>query len=821
VDGTKMSKALALLLLPVAALAQIRIVSPAKPSAMETLAAREVRRYFYLRTGQLAAIANSDGPVSGDAIVVRKDATRGLGPEEYILETKGRAAYLLGGGDAGTLYAAYRFAERLGVRFYLHGDVIPDRRIAPAIPQLDEHGKPLFDIRGIQPFHDFPEGPDWWDLDDYLAYIAQLPKLRMNFLGLHNYPEGAVGPEPGVWIGQPGDLGARGAAGFSYPSQWANTARNGMWGYSAMKTSEFSGGASLLFESDDFGPAVMKGMMPSPATPEDSNRLFNQTGEMLRAAFAEARSLGVKTCIGTETPLTIPKLVEARLQAQGKDPKNSATVRELYEGMFRRIAALYPVDYYWLWTPEDWTWGGNKPGQFEATIADIQAALDALRNIGKPFTLATSGWVLGPQNDRAALDRFLPADVPMSSINRLTGHAPDERGFANVHGRPKWVIPWLENDPNLTAPQPWVGRLRYDAADARRLGCTGLLGIHWRTKIMAGNIAALAAAAWDQSWVPGDFDTSAVPPQPPEPVGQNANPLRNRAMPVDDFYLDFARANFGSSVAQAAGRILARIDGVNMAEPTAWQKGPGGIVANPIPWMEVKKRYAFVDELAALRPKVEGPGNLERFDYWLSTYRYMAALAEAGCLRGDLDKAVAAKDFALALSTRISLTRAWERMMAFQMAAADTPGELGTLANLEQHSRGTLKFLSAHDDEIVKALGKPLPQSAEPAKVYAGPARIIVPAARTLVGKGEALNIKVIAIDRHPVKKASAFWRPLGGKSFHEAALQHLGRAVYTLSLPPAESDIEYYIQAETATGKKINWPATAPYLNQTCVVRE
>jgi hypothetical protein len=228
-----------------------------------------------------------------------------------------------------------------------------------------------------------------------------------------------------------------------------------------------------------------------------------------------------------------------------------------------------------------------------------------------------------------------------------------------------------------------------------------------------------------------------------------------------------------------------------------------------------------VDKLAALRPKIEGAGNLERFDYWLDTYRYMAALAEAGCLRGDLDKAVAAKDFALALSTRISLTRAWERMMAFQMAAADTPGELGTLANLEQHSRGTLKFLNAHDDEIVKALGKPLPQSAEPAKVYAGPARIIVPAARTLVGKGEALNIKVIAIDRHPVKKASAFWRPLGGKSFHEAALQHLGRAVYTLSLPPAESDIEYYIQAETATGKKINWPATAPYLNQTCVVRE
>jgi len=833
VNSTKMSKSLALLLLPVAALAQIRIVSPAKPSALETLAAREVRRYFYLRTGQLLTIANSDEAVSGDAIVVRKDPTRSLAPDEYVLETHGRTAYLLGGGDTGTLYAAYRFAERLGVRFYLHGDVIPDRKIPPAIPSLDEKGKPLFDIRGIQPFHDFPEGPDWWDRDDYLAYIAQLPKLRMNFLGLHDYPEGGVGPEPGVWIGQPADLGERGAVGFSYPSQWANTARQGMWGYSAMKTSDFSGGANLLFESDDFGPAVMQGMMPSPATPEDSNKLFNRTGEMLRAVFAEARSLGVKTCIGGETPLTIPKLVQERLKAQGKDAGDPAIVREIYEGMFRRIAALYPVDYYWLWTPEDWTWGGNKPEQFDATVKDLQAALDALQKIGKPFTLATSGWVLGPQNDRAALDRFLPKDIPLSCINRQVGHDPDEPGFANIHGRPKWVIPWMENDPNLTAPQPWVGRMRYDAADARRLGCTGLLGIHWRTKILAGNIAALAAAAWDQSWVPRDFDTSLIPPQPleaarssvPGPAAaaadQNANRLRNRAMPVDEFYLDFARANFGDSVAQPAGRILAQIDGVNLPEPTGWLKGPGGIKADPSPWSEVKKRYAFVDELAALRPKVEGPGNLERFDYWLNTYRYMAALAEAGCFRGDLDKAVAAKDFAQALSIRTSLARTWERMIALQIAAAGTPGELGTLANLEQHNRGTLQFLGAHDDVIAKALGKPLPESVEPAKFYSGPARIIVPTVRTLAGKGESLNIKVIAIGRQPVRTASAFWRPLGEKSFRQARVRHVARAVYTLSFPPVETDIEYYIQVETAAGKKLTWPATAPNLNQTVVVRE
>jgi hypothetical protein len=92
-------------------------------------------------------------------------------------------------------------AEHLGARFYLHGDVLPNKQTALEMPILDETGKPLFDRRGIQPFHDFPEGPDWWDCDTYKAVIGQLPKMGMNFFGLHTYPESGVGPEPIVWIG--------------------------------------------------------------------------------------------------------------------------------------------------------------------------------------------------------------------------------------------------------------------------------------------------------------------------------------------------------------------------------------------------------------------------------------------------------------------------------------------------------------------------------------------------------------------------------------------------------------------------------------------
>lgn len=824
-----------LLLLALPGPAQIRIVLSGNASRAEGLAAREVRRYFYLRTGKWLPLAQDGQVPGGDAIVVARadrplaaGTATGLGHEQYRLKTTGRTLFIVGGDDTGTLYGAYRFAERLGVRFYLHGDVIPDALIAPTLPQLDETGKPFFAVRGIQPFHDFPEGPDWWNRDDYLAYIAQLAKLRMNFIGLHTYPEGPVGPEPAVWIGQPQDTDAHGIPGFSYPSQWANTARKGMWGYAAMDTADFSGGADQLFESDVFGPEVMHGRMPSPSTPQQSNGLFADTGEMYRAAFEEARFLGVKTCIGTETPLTIPKLVQARLRAQGKDPKDASVVRELYEGMFRCIARLYPVDYYWLWTPEDWTWGGNKPGQFEATVRDIQAALDALKAIGKPFTLATSGWVLGPQNDRAALDRFLPKDSPMSCINRKVGHAPDEPGFANLTGRPKWVIPWMENDPDLTAPQPWVGRMRYDAVDARRLGCTGLLGIHWRTKMMAANVSALAAAGWDQSWVPRDFDTTpirpgGVAPDPAADGDDHDHPLRGRAMPVGEFYTDFARASFGEEVADAAGAILARIDGVNMPEPATWLGGPGGIKPESAPWSVVKRRYAFVDELAGLRAKVRGAGNLERFDYWLNTYRYMAAMAEAGCIRGELDKAVAdlkagKGEAPKAVELRTQLARVWERMISLQVAATDTPGELGTLANLEQHNRKQLKFLSAHDAELEKALGRPLPAAVQPDRTYSGAARVIVPTVRTLAARDEALKLKVILLDAKP--GGTLYWRPIAKGEFRTVALTHVARSVYTATLPAGESDVEYYIRAETPAGKKLVWPATAPGLNQTVVKR-
>jgi len=454
------------------------IVYPQNASAQEILAAREIRRYVYQRTGNLLEIFQNGPELPGknDLIVVaRKDRPivqtmalyAGLGTllsiidsEHYLLKTikqKKRRVLLITGGDTlGTLYGAYRFAEHLDVRFYLHGDVIPDSKIEFELPELNEDAKPLFTTRGILPFHDFPEGPDWWNVDDYKAVLSQLPKLRMNFFGLHTYPEGRVGPEPTVWIGLPDDVNEDGSVKFSYPSRYFTTLEGG-WGYTAKKTSEFAFGAKDLFERDDYGSDIMLDYSPVPVKPEDSNEVFNRTGNLLRESFKYASTLGIKTCVGTETPLTIPKPLRERLKERGKNPDDPSVVQEIYEGMFTRISKTHDLDYYWFWTPERWISGENAEDGLQATKNDMLTALKAAENVKAPFTLATCGWVLGPPSDRALFDNILPEEMPMSCINLHVGMSPVDSAFVGINNRPKWTIPWLEDDPALISPQLWVG----------------------------------------------------------------------------------------------------------------------------------------------------------------------------------------------------------------------------------------------------------------------------------------------------------------------------------------------------------------------------
>jgi len=980
------------------------IVRCPQASFPETLAAKEIRRYVYLRTGKLLPIVETL-KADGAVIVVggkssapvrevlaasdQKPTVDDLSAEQYALKRlrhDGRPVVLIAGGDPiGALYGAYRFAEHLGVRFYMHGDVIPDRQIAWKVPPLDEIGRPLFDRRGIQPFHDFPEGPDWWNADGYKAVLAQLPKLRMNFFGLHTYPQGGVGPEPAVWIGQPDDFGPDGRVTFSYPSRHFTTANvTGAWGYQPTKTGDYWFGAAELFAHDDYGADYMRGMNPwTKMSPQQSNELFNRFGDVLGDVFGFARRLGIKTCIGTETPLTIPTPVQERLKTAGKDPKDPAVVQELYEGMFGRIMKTHPLDYYWFWTPEGWTWSGTKQAQIDATLGDFRAAIAAAEKVNAPFTLATCGWVLGPPQDRALFDNVLPKEMPMSCINREVGHAPVEPGFANVKGRPQWAIPWLEDDPAMIIPQLWVGRMRKDAVDAIAYGCTGLMGIHWRTRILGPNVSALAKAAWGDLGLDLSIDKRPHPPAPKPPEGPEggkfarfpANPMagtdddplyqsvrydvgayrfdvpdgkyavtlkfcephydsthkrvfgvkiqgksvidsldpfrqagknkaidytfqdvavtdgqlvidfvyqleypciaaivvqgekatrkvncggpayrdyaadwpeskaggRQRFLPCGDFYLDWATSQFGPEAAEPIAEVFTRLDG-KLPRPSTWVRGPGGIRPDSRPWAEVDMEYVFVDQLEKLQGRVQGAGNLERFQFWLNQFRYLRMVAQVNCTWHRMNEAMkrveAAEDAAVrkrlardvALPIRRQLVGQVALVHRYLLETATTAGLLGNVTNWQQHLLPEL--LTKPGQRLAEILGEPLPADAVPGKSHSGGERLIVPVVRTSLVAGEALNLQAIFLpsDGRRAQDVALYWRQLGSTDFARVPLRHVARGVYEGGLPAASirDDFEYYLQANCNVGTRpdgsplqlvLRFPATAPKLNQTVVV--
>ncbi len=985
----------------------IAIVAPTQATDVENLAAKEIRRYLYVRTGQLLPIITSDDlPKSplGCIVVGAKQRTLlastiqdteglsgmldNLGPEQYAIKTLShdkRKLVLIAGGDAiGTLYGAYRFAEILGVRFYLHGDMIPDERMELSLPEVEETGKPLFAVRGIQPFHDFPEGPDWWNADDYKAIIAQLPKLRMNFIGLHTYPEGHAGPEPTVWIGLGSDVEKDGTVAFSSKSSYQNTLR-GNWGYVPKKTSEYTCGADQIFERDDYGPKTMYGMMPWPETLQEKNMVFNRVAALLREAFEYAHDLGVKTCVGTETPLTIPIEVKDRLADLGMNPSDTKTVQRVYQGVFERVARAYPLDYYWFWTPEDWTWKDPKSERIEATLSDLRAAIAAHQTVGPDFTLATCGWVLGPPSDRALFDTFLPGQMPISCINRNVGFAFVEPGFAAAKGRPKWAIPWMEDDPAMIIPQLWVGRMRRDAADALAYGCTGLIGIHWRTRVLGPNVSALAHAAWEQTtWNP-HFGKTVEPvdarqlegrrggevatfPNNPiadtqddplyqtvvynldgyqikvpdgtytvrlrfcephysdkakrvfgirvqgrrvverldvfEQVGKNRaldytfagievtdrmlridfvpvvelpciaafeikgddfsrkincggpayedyeadmpdvqTDTRPRDLPAEDFYADWAVTQFGCGAAAEIGALFSRLDGgpsvgtsgqrtANLPRPSTWVGGPGGIQPDERPWKEVSEEYRFVEELAALRPRVKGPGNLERFDYWLNNFRYLRAIGRLNCIwaqfndameqvaatRGDDEKSRLARK--IALPVRKQLVAQFETVQHYLLETVATTGAMGNVMNWQQHLMPDL--LTKPGRQLAEALDEELPADARPGRRYKGEMRIIVPTARGSLRTGEDMQLTVMVPGQGRLIDLGLYFRPLGHGQYKKMPFSHVARSVYRATIPAnviGRLDFEYYVEAKQRSGKQCVFPATAPELNRTVVV--
>jgi hypothetical protein len=328
---------------------------------------------------------------------------------------------------------------------------------------------------------------------------------------------------------------------------------------------------------------------------------------------------------------------------------------------------------------------------------------------------------------------------------------------------------------------------------------------------------------------------------------------RPRDLPTDDFYADWTLTQFGPEAAEPIAKLFVSLDGgpsaitqgqgnTNLPRPSTWVGGPGGINPDARAWEQVSREYEFVDELAKLRPRIKGPGNLERFDYWLNTFRYLRAVGRVNCtwtqfnaaLKKVKDESLAEARKELARQTALPLRKELVTQVAdvhrYLLATITTTGGMGNVANWQQHVMPTL--LTQPGQELAKMLGQELPADAEPSKQYDGPPRIIVPTVRSSLITGEDLRLKVIILAQKQPEYAFLYWRPMGTDKYSKVALTHIARRVYSVTIPAREikkADLEYHIKvtADDSSGRSlpehggrsIYFPATAPQMNQTVVI--
>ena len=172
----------------------------------------------------------------------------------------------------------------------------------------------------------------------------------------------------------------------------------------------------------------------------------------------------------------------------------------------------------------------------------------------------------------------------------------------------------------------------------------------------------------------------------------------------------------------------------------------------------------------------------------------------------------------MALPARGKVVRLAGALYDHLLATVSTPGELGTVANWDQHNLPVL--LTKPGEELAVLLGEPLPSEMQAAREYHGPTRISVPTKRTALAFGEPLKLKVIILSEKPPRAAHLYYRKLGTGSFGKLPLQHVARGVYTVVLPwTGKADLEYYLKVEPVSGKTVLYPPTAPKLNRTAVL--
>ncbi len=792
----------------------------------ETLAARElargIRNLGLAQEPKIAMLPESS-PREGDTIFTLAVGEKGFKhPEAYEVRLQTAQApqvHLSGASPQALLYAVFDFLERQGAFFGLDGEVYPlDAAQALTLPPENApwHARPRFQVRGLIPWPDFLNCITVFNREDLRAYLEAMVRMRFNTLGVHVYSS------KDQWAESFLSFEYAGAGHLAY----TDTTATNRWGYIPERTSRYGMGAANFYAAEVFGSEATTRARNCWEAEEFAQQLWGE-------AFRYAKDLGIRTGVGFE-PYQIPdeifRATPPEAHYASPDPKRpgpridpeSIAARDILEARLGRLLEAYPsVDYVWLWEDESMSWASQKE-DVPLSVTPFRQAHDFLKRHAPGKRLVISGWG-GVVRHFAYFHRSLPEDVVFSSLNDNLGWDPVSEEFAKLGERERWPIPWLEDDPAMWLPQFHVHRFVEDMDRAERFGCQGLLGIHWRHRIMDANASFLSRYSWDKSIQPAGYYQAFARVQAREPTSTKLATIlietdRDRRI----------LCSFTGEIKDGHHQIHEYSGDYD----EAFQFWNGYV-----PPESVKKSQAAVAErLRQLTQAAQSPMEAERLNYLTQHMEFLAPYSESWSLAFDLNrqlqkalelrrkgKADEARSLIMKEGVPLWLMLAPQvrkALLHFQQIVS-TRNDLGTLASMHnKYERLALHRLRASMKEFLEEL----PPETE--KLFAevrrpdssAPPRIFIPTRPTLLRRGEQVRFFAVAPSQEKTaKRVTLFTREAGSQKWNPTAMKLSGRSTFEAELvAPQSLDVflDYYVELEsdqTGSAGPITAPLEAP----------
>ena len=718
--------------------------------------------------------------------------------------------------DLGLLYAVFDFLEHQGAYFGIDGESYPPDapgKLMLPTEQAPWEASPRFAVRGLLPWPDFLNCITNYNDEDFRAYFEAMLRMRLNTFGMHVYTQ------QDYWVESYLSFEF---AGTGHTAFLDNTA-SARWGYLPERTSRFAMGAAQFYDSEVFGSdATRLGRTPW--------EIAERTRALLATALSYAKTLGIATGIGFE-PYQIPDEIWKALPPEVKPPEDkpdafhgarfdveSVTARKMLEARLGQLLEAYPdVDHVWLWEDEQMNWDSRKSGIPLSTTPFLQAH-DFLRRNAPKKRMVLSGWG-GVARNFEYFHKKLPGDIVFACLNDSLGWDPLNEVFGKLEGRERWPIPWLEDDPGMWMPQFHVHRTQRDVNLAEEMGCQGMLGIHWRHRIMDPTAGYLARATWDKTLTPDSHFKAYAGSQA---SGQRA---ANLAAVLSDADLNQKLLN-SSTHEMEDGHVVTHAFSGDYEEGFAF-------------WNDYEPSKEIVtsqkEVAAALRAIANQAGSLveqERLEYltgfvefavfytdaWSLAHALHLVLTSAAKLKkaGDLEGArEKVRQEGLPLWKQLA-PLARDTMLRYQKIVA-TRNDLGQLASL--HNKFVRLALFRLPLSIQEYLGE-FPPDAEQLFHQViqpdpnAPARLLAPTRPSILRKGDRVRIMIIATGAAPVASVTLNTRARGVPGWTETAAQLMGRRTWQATLGPFESApdlVEYYVAATIGNTRHVA-PPSAPH---------